>query len=206
MIMSTLDITKQLTTRYCVLRYKQEKTLKAFKASLDLEIKDLIHNIHLEGISQRNLDNHRTAFDKLIGTSDYTYPDDRVKTPSEKAEIIFGMMMDTIDNNRSNSWFACKERYIKATELIQRYFARYFEIKNIIADYKSKQSEELSVITDEIQGEGIPLHIVKYVYKRLKADIEVKAISPDELEYSDNLYQDLKENLMMEIANMECQS
>ena len=51
-----------------------------------------------------------------------------------------------------------------------------------------------------------PLHIVKYVYKRLKADIEVKAISLLELEYSDNLYQELKENLMTEIANMDRQS
>lgn len=204
--MSRLDITKQLTTQYCVLRYKQEKAFKAFKSVLDLEIKDLIHNIHLEGISQRNLDNHRTAFDKLIGTSDYTHPDDRVKTPSEKAQIIFDMMLDTLDKNRASNSFSCKERYIKATELIQRYFARYFEIKNIIADYKSKQSEELSVITDEICGDGIPLHIVKYVYKRLKADIEVKAISLLELEYSDNLYQDLKENLMTEIANMDRQS
>lgn len=204
--MSTLDITKQLTTRYCVLRYKQEKALKAFKTTLDLEIKDLIHNIHLEGISQRNLDNHRTAFDKLIDTSDYTRPDDRVKTPAEKAELIFDMMMATLDKNRASNAFSPKERYIKATELIQQYFARYFEIKNIIADYKSKQSEELSLITDEIRDEGIPLHIVKYVYKRLKADIEVKAISPAELEYSDNLYQDLKENLMTEVANIDRQS
>lgn len=203
--MSRLDITKQLTTRYCVLRYKQEKSLKAFKASLDLEIKDLIQNILEEGISQRNLDNHRTAFDKLIDTADYTFPDERVKTPSEKAEIIFGMMMDTLDKNRARNSFACKERYIKATELIQRYFTRYFEIKNLIADFKSKQSEELIVITDEIRGYGIPLHIVKYVYKRLKADADLKAISPSELEYSDNLYQDLKENLMTEIENIERQ-
>ncbi len=203
--MSRLDTTKQLTTQYCVLRYKQEKSLKAFKASLDLEVKDLIQSILEEGISQRNLDNHRTAFDKLIDTHDYYFPDERGKTPSGKAEIIFGMMLDTISNNRSNSSFACKERYIKSSELIQRYFARYFEIKNLIADYKSKQSEELSVITDEIRDEGIPLHIVKYVYKRLKADIEVKAISLLELEYSDNLYQDLKENLMTEITSMGCQ-
>ena len=201
--MSRIDIVKQFTTQYCVLRYKQEKALKAFKASLDLEVKDLIQNILEEGISQRNLDNHRTAFDKLIGTHDYYFPDAHVKTPSEKAEIIFGMVLDTISNNRSNSSFACKERYIKATVLIQRYFTRYFEIKNLIADFKSKQSEELSAITEEMKGEGVPLFIVKYVYKRLKADADLKAISPSELDYSDKLYQDLKETLMMEIASMD---
>ena len=100
--MSMLDITKQLTTQYCVLRYKQEKALKAFKASLDLEIKDLIQSIHEEGISQRNLDNHRTAFDKLIGTHDYSYSGERVKTPAEKAEIIFDMMLDVRRNSVLN--------------------------------------------------------------------------------------------------------
>lgn len=198
--MSTLDITKQLTTQYCVLRYKQEKALKTFKAMLDLEIKDLIQNIIEEGISHRNVENHRTAFEKLIGTSDYFNPGARIKTPSEKAELIFDMMLDTIEKNRANNSFAYKERYIKASELIQRYFARYFEVQDIIAAFKSKQSEELSAITEEMKGEGVPLFIVKYVYKRLKADADLKAISPSELDYSDKLYQDLKETLMMEIA------
>jgi predicted AAA+ superfamily ATPase len=198
--MSTFDITKKLTKEYCVLRYKQEQAFKEFKSLLDDEIKSRIQDIIEEGISKRNIENHRTAFEKLIGTSDYFDPSARIKTPAEKAEIIFAMMLDTIEKNRSNNSFAYKERYIGASDVIQRYFIRYFENKLKIDQFKAEQTAELNVIVEEMKGEGIPLFIVKYVYKRLKADADLKAISPSELGYSETLYNDLKQSLFEEIS------
>lgn len=110
------------------------------------------------------------------------------------------MMLDTISTNRSNNSFAYKERYINACDIIQKYFVRYFEVKAILSEFKAKQSKELSVLADEMKGEGVPLFISKYVYKRLKADMDLKSISPSELGYSENLYNDLKDTLMIEVS------
>lgn len=198
--MSTFDITKAITVQYCVLRFKQEKSLKEFKANLDTQINDIINDILEEGISKRNVENHRSAFEKLIGATDYFDPSAKIKSPEDKAEIIFDMMLDTIDQNRSNNSFAYKEKYISASDLIKSYFTKFFENKEKVSEFKNKQSQELNIIVEEIRGEGIPLFIVKYVYKRLKADLSLKEISPSELDYSDKLYDDLKETLFEEIS------
>jgi len=197
-----LNITQKLTKEYCLFRYKQEKEFKSFKNTFDLEMKDLIQDIIEHGISKRNIDNHRTAFEKLLTTSDYNSPDNIEKLPSEKAEIIFHMMLQSITDSKSNNMFAYKDRYIIACDLIQKYFTRYFEIKNTLSNFKSKQSEALSKLSNNIKEEGIPLFIVKYVYKRMKTDLSVINISPTEFSYSEDLYNSLKDELLNGVKNV----
>jgi len=197
-----LNLTQKLTKEYCLFRYKQEQDFKAFRAKFDIEMKELIQDIAENGISKRNIDNHRTAFEKLLTTSDYIDPNESEKTPEDKAEIIFHMMLNSISESKSNNMFAYKDRYITASDLIQKYFTRYFEIKNTINEFKVKQRIELSKLSNYIKDEGIPLFIVKYVYKRMKTDLSVIDISPTELSYSENLYNSLKDELLEGVKNV----
>ena len=66
--LSAQELTKPLAIQYCVLRLKQEQSLKEFKEHFNKDLKNSIIEIQEKGISKRNIDNHRTAFEKLSDT------------------------------------------------------------------------------------------------------------------------------------------
>lgn len=133
------EITKELTTQYCQLRHKHEKDLKAYKDSFKKEIADYIQNIIESGISKRNIEYHRSAFEKLVNICDYSSPTQKVKTPEDIAEYIFSMLIQTISENKSNTMFAYKEQYMEAYDSIISYYKKYFEIKFAINEFKKME-------------------------------------------------------------------
>ena len=198
-----VDITKELSTKYCLLKYKQELELKRYKESFNLQIDDYIREIRENGISIKNIDNHRCAYEKLIKTSDYTNPNDKIKTEQEIAEFVYSMLIRTLDENKSNNMFAYKEQYIKSYDYIISYYKKYFEIKNAINNFKEEHNIELNKVKIEIQQEGIPVYIVKQMYKRLKTDLSVIRHSPDELQHCRDVYDSLKDVLIEQIKEID---
>lgn len=196
------NLTLELSKEYCLLKYKQEQEYKEIKSSFDIELCDLKQDIIEEGISKRNIDNHRSAYEKLINTSDYEFPNADVPTPAKQAEIIYQLLLDTLDNNSSNSKLAFKSRYVDAEQIIIKYFTRYFEIKNELAAFKQKQKLISDELVLRIKEEGIPLFIVKYVYKRMKTDLSIINVSQIEFGYSEDLYNLLKDELLLEAQNV----
>lgn len=194
--------TQILSKSYCLLKYKQDQEFKLLKDKLNIELEQLRQDIIEEGISKRNVDNHRSAFEKLINTSDFENPNSKKLTNVEQAEFIFQMMLDTINNSTSNNLFSYRERYIRANETIIKYFTRYFDIKDELNALKQKHKLVTDKLVFRIKEEDVPLFIVKYVYKRLKLDLGVNKISKDELSYSEKLYESLREDLFEEIKNV----
>ena len=194
--------TQILSKSYCLLKYKQDQEFKLLKDKLNIELEQLRQDIIEEGISKRNVDNHRSAFEKLINTSDFENPNSKKLTNVEQAEFIFQMMLDTINNSTSNNLFSYRERYIRANETIIKYFTRYFDIKDELNALKQKHKLVTDKLVSRIKEEDVPLFIVKYVYSRLKLDLGVNKISKDELSYSEKLYESLREDLFEEIKNV----
>ena len=99
--------------------------------------------------------------------------------------------------------FAYKEQYIKAYDYIIAYYKKYFEIKNAINNFKEEHSIELNKVIIEIQQEGIPVYIVKQMYKRLKTDLSVIKYSPGELQHCRDVYDSLKDVLIEQIKEID---
>ena len=191
-----INRTKDLSMRYCLLRYKQEQELRHYKESFDYEIKDYIQEIFENGISKKNIDYHRHAYEKLANTCDYSNPNLPVKTPQEIAEFVFSTLIRTVEENKSNTMFAYKEQYFKAYDYIISYYKKYFEIKDAIAEFKEIQSKELSKVVQEIKEEGTPIYIVKYIYNRFKTDVKaLKQGNSEELQMCNTVYEQMRADL-----------
>ena len=191
-----INRTKDLSMRYCLLRYKQEQELRHYKESFDYEIKDYIQEISENGISKKNIDYHRCAYEKLASTCDYSNPNLPVKTPQEVAEFVFSTLIRTVEENRSNNMFAYKEQYIRAYDYIIAYYKKYFEIKDAIAEFKEIQSKELSKVVQEIKEEGTPIYIAKYIYNRFKSEVKaLKHGNSEELQICNTVYEQMRDDL-----------
>lgn len=199
---SLISTTKSLAKSYCLLKLKHELQLKQFKEPFDIELSDLVQNIMEEGISIRNIDNHRTAYEKLVNTYDYSNHNVKKITPGEQSNLIFELMLSHF--GRSNNSFASQTKYLEARDNICKYFTRYFESKEAIVEFKLKQSNKLMIVKDEIHAEGIPLPIITYIFKRMKADLNLLNItSKEELDYSGMLYNEMKVELLEESKNVQ---
>lgn len=195
------SLTKEFIKQYTVLKVIQEKELKEFKNSLKLEIDDLIQDIQENGISKQNLDNHRVAFEKLLYTCDFGNPNQKPYTSNEISEIIFNRLILSMRESNSRNRFSYEERYINSRDKIILYYQKHFEMKSSLDEFKSKQHNILKILTTEIYNNGIPLFIVRYVYKRIKIENHTYNISPGEFNYCQEIYEELKEDLFKLIKN-----
>lgn len=190
-----VEITKELSKQYCYTRYKQEQELKIYKESFDDEFSDLVQDMAENGLSKRNIDNHRVSYEKLANTGDSYIPGVE-KSPLEIAEFIYEMLMRTVEENKSNNMFAYKEQYVYSHDYVIAYYKRYFEIKNAIKLFKEQHSKELNVIVQEIQLNGIPVYIIKYIYSMWKLDLRANNQCARELAHCRAMYDMLKDDLM----------
>lgn len=189
------NVIKSLAKSYCLLKLKHELQLKQFKEPFDIELSELVQSIHEEGISPRNINNHRVGFEKLLDAHDYGNPNDKPLTSEEQAVEIYNMMCTSVSTSRKR--FNSLRTYSDARDLICLYFTKYFEAKIAVENFKSKLSDELMVIKDEIANEGIPLFLITYIFKRMKADLMVLGITNKlEHELIDTLYDEMKIELL----------
>ena len=184
-----------LSLEYCFLRYKQDYELKKYRASFDRDIEDCIQEIRENGISKRNIDNHRTVFEKMANTSDWVVTKETEKSPQEIAEFIYSTLIHTVESNNSKSMFAYKEQYMRAYNFIIEYYRKYFEIKNAIRDFKEKHSKELNLLVQEIKESGTPIYIAKYIYNKFKLEAKILNHSPKELNACNEIYENVKDKL-----------
>lgn len=154
-----IELTDLYLEEYTALKYKQELEFKQFKDQYKSEIKDLIQEIRENGISKRNIEDHRVIYEKNETTADNLNYVKLETNPTILAENIFCELLQNVKQNNSKSRFAYECRYIDAKDVIIKYYQRYFEIKNEIDEFKQKQSIEIKILTEEIKNEGIPLYI-----------------------------------------------
>lgn len=186
--------------QYCIFRFKQEQEFASIKQPLDQELDALLQDILEEGISKRNVNNHRVIYEKTIQAQDFTNPNEII-TIEQKAENIFRLMLNDFDEH-NNFAIVSKSRYIAAEQLLLNYFKRYFEIQDFLDVVKLKHRNALNELTDDITSNAVPKSVLVYSYKRLKADLEVVKNEGDTLEalnYYDNLYAAIRADLIKEV-------
>jgi len=196
------DRTRQLAIDYCLLRYKHELELKLYKKELNKNLETYTQIIIDAKVSMRNIEAHRCAYEKLINTEYSSKNTEDIRDSLKIAKIIYEMLLETISKNNSNTMNSYKEQYIKASSAIIMYYKTYFDNKFLIKDLKEMQFQKLRVITKLIIEEDTPMYLINYVYKRLKTDLFIIANDYTDIYNSDNLYNDIKNELLKQIETI----
>lgn len=194
--------TRQLAIDYCLLRYKHELELKHYKKELNKNLNKYIQNIIDVNVSMRNIDVHRCAYEKLINTEYSSKNTEDIRDSLKIAKTIYEMLIETISKNNSNTMNLYKEQYIEASSAIIMYYKTHFDNKFLIKDLKEIQFQKLRVITKLIIEEDTPMYLINYVYKRLKTDLFIIANDHTEIYNSDNLYNNIKNELLKQIETI----
>ena len=184
--------------QFSILKLNQEKHLKDFKTPYDNELNDLAQDVLEEGISRRNLPNHRVLYEKRISSEDYTNPSDKALTPTEMAEEVYQLIINDFGLSRNSNAF--KGRYIHARDQIVKFYTRYFEIKELIKTRKEEQRLELAILRSELLDNGVPLELLNYTYKRIKTDLGIikQGIVKDNFDHVVRVYEEVKKDILKE--------
>lgn len=200
-----VNLTKDLATEYCTIRYKHEVELSNFKNSFKEEMKNYVDDLHEEGISRQKLDAHRVIYERSLITNEYNNPNEKRKTPTEIAEISYNSILNSLDTSNSNASYYHKQKYIEQKQDVLRYYIRYLEIQEATRNLKETQATKLAEITEEIRVSGIPLYIIKYIYKCLKNDFINKKKSPSEFNHCKMMYDLIRDELIEKLETIEAE-
>lgn len=193
--------TTNLTTEYCLLRYRQEMELKEFKNSLKILLSNEFNKT--TNISRQKLEFIRTAYEKLINTRFSVDNSSNIRNTQEIAQYIYQNLIEYIDiNNNSNSKDSYIFAYTNCKSEIINYYKTYFDNILRLKAFKEIQFQQLRILTKQLIEDETPVYIVSNIYKRLKSDLHIIKVDASEINYCREQYETLKEKLLTQIQEI----
>lgn len=195
------NYTYEASKKYCVLKYTQEMELNRFKNTLEYDLKQLMQDLTEEGLSSRKINGSRVMYEKSLETG-YTNPNDKKPSNSDKARRIIQFINDEFGIGNASDHFRLK--YYHADELLMSYYTKYYDVQDELSKFKHNQRIRLNELRNEIMDNGIPIHVLNYTYKRLKADLGIikQGFAASELDHADLVYNTIKDDLIQELRNV----
>ena len=203
--MTHFKMSAEASKKYCLTKYVLDNKQAQVRKTLQTELKDLAQHYLDWGISQRNIDNNRVIYEKMIDAEDFKSPSDKQPSNQEKAEEIYQLIINGFDNKNSRNIRAFTDNYIVVKEHIIAYYVRFFEIKEQIKALKNECNEKINEIVQDAVLDGIPKAILTYTYTRLKEDLKVikeECNLEGAVDYYDNLYREIRNELMEKLQNV----